>query len=110
MADSDEIAALPGIMVSLDTKGAFKNNMAPFSPTAKLAPGMDEGKAFAKKDDAACQALRKFGQDADLGFDAYENTARASGIDYRGADNAGAATIKNIVKNIDMTVSDKPYV
>jgi hypothetical protein len=91
----DEIDGTPGQMSAANMVGP-----ALMDPVADLVPGMAEGRAFVAKDGPATERMTKFMQDTNIGFDAYTNTARDAGHDYLASDEAGAARMNDVTRNI----------
>jgi hypothetical protein len=87
----EEINGEPGNMMAANMQGPAR-----MDPTAKLQPGMAEGKAFAEVDESASNKLRSFVFVAGRGFEQYARTARDSGVAYLDADIDGAGVINDV--------------
>jgi hypothetical protein len=93
----DQIAGIPGVMQGTNIVGP---GLMAMDAAADLQPGMPEGIAFVARDRTATDRLTTFLQDTNIGYDAYTNTARASGQSYLESDEAAAARINQITQNI----------
>src|SRR5262245_6277599 len=98
MAPKDGINGEPGVMAGTQMLGPTGTIGHLTNGAVDLKPGMEEGKAYAKKDSKATDDLMEFVAAAARSFEAYDRTAKDAGHNYEASDHVAADGMQDIEK------------